>query len=101
MRDLWRSVVVLLGVGLVVAAVVCSRTRPLARGPLSPEEAAVVSAFTGGIFVRESPSRVVFNEPIGAGRPLNAPVEGRPFRFDPPLEGVTVWSSSSRLEIRY
>ncbi len=100
MRDLWRSVVLVLGVGLVVAAVVCSRPRPVARGPLSPAEAAVVSAFTGGTISRESPVRVVFNEPLGTGQPQNAPLESEPFRFDPPLEGVTVWTSPSRLEFR-
>jgi uncharacterized protein YfaS (alpha-2-macroglobulin family) len=100
MRDLWRSVVLVLGVGLVVAAIVCSRPRPAARGPLTPEEAAVVSAFTGGTISRESPIRVVFNEPLGQGRPLNAPLDASPFRFTPPLEGFTVWTAPNRLEFR-
>ncbi|MCG6922164.1 MAG: hypothetical protein LJF15_13930, partial [Acidobacteria bacterium] len=80
MRDLWRSVVLVLGVGLVVAAIVCSRPKPAARTPLTPEEEAVVAAFTGGTISRESPIRVVFNEPLGEGRPLNAPLEPSPFR---------------------
>ncbi len=100
MRDLWRSVALVVGVGLVVAAVVCSRPKPPARGPLSPEEAAVVSAFTGGTISRESPVRVVFNESLGEGRPLNTPLEGSPFRFDPRLAGVTVWTAPNRLEFR-
>jgi hypothetical protein len=100
MRDLWRSVVLVLGVGLVVAAIVCSRPRPPTRGPLTPEEAAIVSAFTGGTISRESPIRVVFNEPLGQGRPLNAPLDAAPFRFAPHIEGVTVWTAPNRLEFR-
>lgn len=100
MRDLWRSVVLMVGVGLVVSAVVCSRSRPEPRGPLTPAEAAVVSAFTGGTISRESPIRVVFNEALGADQSLNTPLETTPFRFDPALEGVTVWTGPNRVEFR-
>jgi hypothetical protein len=100
MRDLWRSVVLVLGVGLVVAAIVCSRPKPAARTPLTPEEEAVVAAFTGGTISRESPIRVVFNEPLGEGRPLNAPLEPSPFRFQPGIDGITVWTAPNRIEFR-
>ncbi len=100
MRDLWRSVVLVLGVGLVVVAIVCSRTKPAARQPLTPEEAAVVSAFTGGTISRESAIRVVFNKPLGKDRPLNTPVEPLPFRFQPHLDGIAVWTSPNRIEFR-
>jgi len=100
MRDLWRSVVLVLGVGLFVAAIVWLRPKPPAREPMTPEEAAVVSAFTGGTISRESPIRVVFNEPLGQGRPLNTPLEITAFRFEPRVEGITVWTSPNRIEFR-
>ena len=101
MRGAWRAVVVVVGVGLAVAVVLCSRPRgPAPRGPLTPAEAAVVSAFTGGTISRESPIRVVFAEPFGEGRPLNAPLERSPFRFEPGLDGVAVWTAANRVEFR-
>ncbi|MCG6924429.1 MAG: hypothetical protein LJF30_03830 [Acidobacteria bacterium] len=100
MRDAWRSVLLVLGVVVVVAAIVFLRPKAPARGPLTPEEAAVVSAFTGGTISRESPIRVVFNEPLGQGRALNTPLESSPFRFEPRVEGVTVWTSPNRIEFR-
>jgi hypothetical protein len=100
MRDLWRSVVLVLGVVVAVAAIVLLRPKAPTRGPLTPEEAAVVSAFTGGTISRESPIRVVFNDPLGQGRPLNAPLETSPFRFEPSIRGVAVWTSPRRIEFR-
>ncbi len=100
MRDVWRSVVLVLGVAAVVAAIVLLRPKAPARGPLTPEEAAVVSAFTGGTISRESPIRVVFNDPLGRGRSLNTPLEPSPFRFEPRLEGVAVWTAPNRIEFR-
>jgi uncharacterized protein YfaS (alpha-2-macroglobulin family) len=101
MRSVRRSVIVAAGVGLALAAVLLSRSRgPAPRGPLTPKEAAVVSAFTGGSLSRESPVRVVFNDPLGAGQPLNTPLERSPFHFDPSLEGTAVWTAPNRIEFR-
>lgn len=100
MRDVWRSVVLVLGVVAVVAAIVLLRPKAPTRGPLTPEEAAVVSAFTGGTISRESSIRVVFNDPLGRGRALNTPLESSPFRFEPRLEGVAVWTAPNRIEFR-
>jgi uncharacterized protein YfaS (alpha-2-macroglobulin family) len=100
MRDGWRSIVLVVGVVAVVAAIAFLRPKPPVRGPLTPEEAAVVSAFTGGTISRESPIRVVFNDPLGQEKPLNAPLEPSPFRFDPDLAGVAVWTAPNRVEFR-
>ena len=99
MRGAWRAAIVV-ALCLAIAAVVLSRRPAPSRGPLTPAEAAVVSAFTGGTISRESPIRVVFNEPLGKDLPLNAPLERSPFRFDPGLEGSALWTAPNRIEFR-
>ncbi len=101
MRSVWRGVVVAAVVLPVVALSLCSKPTPTSRPtPLAPEVAAVVSAFTDGTISRESAIRVVFNEPIGSGAALNAPLDDSPFSFDPAVEGVAVWAAPTRLEFR-
>jgi len=100
MRGAWRALVVAMVLGAALAAVLLSRRAAPVRGPLTPAEAAVVSAFTGGTISRESPIRVVFNEPLGRDRPLNEPLERSPFRFDPGLEGTAMWTAPNRVEFR-
>ena len=86
---------------LVAAAAVCTRAKkPRERGELTEAEKAVVAAFTSGTISRESPIRVAFHEAVARPEQVGAPFDRSPFRFDPRIEGTTVWAAPDRIEFR-
>jgi uncharacterized protein YfaS (alpha-2-macroglobulin family) len=87
--------------GAVVLASGCGRwRRPKARTELSEAQRRVLAAFTQGPISRESPVRVVFAEAVVQETQLRTPLTPSPFRFDPPLEGLALWTAPNQLEFR-
>ncbi len=97
-RQWWVLAAVLCLVG---AAALCTRAKaPRERGELTEAEKAVVAAFTSGTISRESPIRVAFHEAVARPEQVGAPLEPSPFRFEPRIDGTSVWAAPDRVEFR-
>jgi len=98
-----RKFLVVLGVlGVVALSLQCARfgKKPKVMGEITPAERALIAAFTQGVISRESPIRVVFTRPMVEPSELNTPLGKSPFRFDPKIEGVAVWTAVDEIELR-
>src|SRR5581483_9983133 len=78
----------------------CHARRPRAKTELTPAERGVLSAFTQGMVSRESAVRIVFEDPVAEPNQLHQPLKPSPVSLDPPVEGLTTWTSPSELEFR-
>src|SRR5258706_9139574 len=95
-----QLVVVASWVAVLLAACRPWRGQPRERAELTAAERAAISAFSHGAISRESPVRVVFAEAVADVAKLNSALEVSPFRFEPALKGVAVWTTRNQIEFR-
>ncbi len=76
----------------------CGTSKP--RGTLTDAERAVIAAFTHGTVSRESPIRVQFAEPLAESALVGNPLPASPFRFEPAIAGIAIWTAPNELEFR-
>jgi uncharacterized protein YfaS (alpha-2-macroglobulin family) len=87
---------------VLLSLVGCGRgqKRPGARRALSETERATIAAFTQGAISRESAIRVQLAEAVVDPSQLNTPLSDSPFKFDPAIKGVAVWTALNQIEYR-